>query len=477
MAKTTKFQGSQFNVDALVTLAGALRNQPCTCDISKPPTAGSMNWAVIVAFDDGVEWIFRSPHSGMRAFFDEKTACKLLSSEVATLEYIRSHTTVPVPEVFASSASCENDIGVPYIVMSKAAGHSLAEYDWRWQAHQPPQSSLIRPLRPLSQTDMEKIMSQLGAMTLQLWQLRLNKVGSLFQDGNDGFVVGECLSPSLMWQQRDSLEGIDRGPFSDERAYFNALLSAYISHAEELPFAVNRWNDFVTIGQKIDHSNNRLAYCIAGQLMREMSLHLCSGTADGGFPLGHPDLNTGNIFVDQDLNITCIIDWTSASSGSVSPPDSSLIAAFRAGFERASGGAQLGPNTWEQADMMCFFQRLVGMRGIRDYHHFEAFYALIHASKWGKDDDDDESVNIPGLFEAYAQRAENRLLLDELREGDWSADYIREQEQASFGSAGAANDGRVAVARKLTLMLEMNKRFVADRRLWQWIEEALKYSN
>lgn len=356
-------------------------------------------------------------------------------------------------------------------------------------------------------------MSQLGTIMLQLWQLRLDKLGSLFQDGNDGFVVGECRSPSLMWQQRDSLEGIDRGPFNDERAYFNALLSAYISHAEELPLsphaffapvpdtseypswasykaAVNRWNDFVAIGQKIDHSNNRLAYCIAGQLMREMSLHQCSGTADGGFPLGHPDLNTGNIFVDQDLNVTCIIDWTSASSvppaevlatpglqGSVFPPDPSLIAAFRAGFERASGGAQLGPTTWEQADMMWFFQRLVAMRGIRDYHHFEAFYALIHASKWGKDDDDDESVDVPGLFDAYAQRSENRLLLYELREGDWSADSIREQEQASFGSAGAANDDRVAVARKLTLMLEMDKRFVADRRLWQWIEEALKVSN
>lgn len=61
-----------------------------------------MNWAIIVTFDDGLEWIFRSPHSGIRAFFDEKTACKLLASEVATLEYVRSHTAVPVPEVFAS---------------------------------------------------------------------------------------------------------------------------------------------------------------------------------------------------------------------------------------------------------------------------------------------------------------------------------------------------------------------------------------
>lgn len=33
---------------------------------------------------------------------------------------------------------------------------------------------------------------------------------------------------------------------------------------------------------------------------------------------------------------------------------------------------------------------------------------------------------------------------------------------------------RAAVARKLTLMSEMNPYFVADARLWRWIEGALR---
>lgn len=69
--------------------------------MSKPHMGGSMNWAITVTFDDGVDWIFRSPHSGIRAVIDEKYACKMLSSEAATIRYIRSHTSVPVPEVFA----------------------------------------------------------------------------------------------------------------------------------------------------------------------------------------------------------------------------------------------------------------------------------------------------------------------------------------------------------------------------------------
>lgn len=134
--------------------------------------------------------------------------------------------------------------------------------------------------------------------------------------------------------------------------------------------AVARWNDFVAINQKIDHSKNRLAYCITGDLMREMIPRLRSQTqiiddrlplgqadllhgnpsVDEGFPLAHPDLHTGNIFVDDNLNITCLIDWGSASSVPLTEllaapgllyrrsaaEQDPLVDAFRAGFERAS---------------------------------------------------------------------------------------------------------------------------------------------
>jgi len=63
--------------------------------------SGSMNWAIALAFDDGVEWIFRSPHSGRHAFLGEKLALRMLSSEAATLKYLRAHADYPVPEVVA----------------------------------------------------------------------------------------------------------------------------------------------------------------------------------------------------------------------------------------------------------------------------------------------------------------------------------------------------------------------------------------
>lgn len=92
------FFHARFDVHALLRLAGRLRNRPCTCDISQKPSSGSLNWAIILSFDDGVEWIFRSPRKSYG--IDQETAGILLASEAATLKYIRKKSSIPVPEVF-----------------------------------------------------------------------------------------------------------------------------------------------------------------------------------------------------------------------------------------------------------------------------------------------------------------------------------------------------------------------------------------
>lgn len=96
------FRYADFNVDALLDLCRALRGQPCTCDRSKPPKTGSLNWVVFVTFDDGVEWVFRSPRRGLCPILGDESASKLVVSEVATLKYLSANTSIPVPKVYAS---------------------------------------------------------------------------------------------------------------------------------------------------------------------------------------------------------------------------------------------------------------------------------------------------------------------------------------------------------------------------------------
>lgn len=155
----------------------------------------------------------------------------------------------------------------------------------------------------------------------------------------------------------------------------------------------------MTVGSKIDSSKNRLDYIIAGGLLEGMissftikTDEIANGHHDG-FPIRHPDLSVNNIFVDDDYNITCIIDWAFASyvpmaellttPGLPHPKDDtepSLTAAFRAGFtkhlEREESKIVL-PAVWEATRKVWHFTRLINLDALQDYKHFKELYALV----------------------------------------------------------------------------------------------------
>lgn len=380
--------------------------------------------------------------------------------------------------------------------MSKAPGRALSEYDWAELSRIPGYPNR-RPLLPIVDHDRENVMKQLGIIMSHVSELHFDKIGSLFEDGDGNYSVGECLGPSLLWQCRDELQGIDRGPFDQESQYLESLVSAFIAHAKELPLtphsffapipdpfeyphwtsyrqAVERWRTFCSIGDKVEGSENRLSFCIASQFLLEMIPHLAS--TNGKFVLSHPDLHLGNIFVDDEFNITSIIDWGSASSGpmvellatpglngSLSPPKESLAAAFRSGF--CQGGQVFEAEQWANAKGMWHFARLVRMLSTQDYTHFKLLYDLVYEK---------ESEDIPRLFHEQSMQEHGKALLAKLcqDEPEEEEELVEEQGNGRRGHIDKYNSP--AIARKLTLMSAMNPNFIADKRLWLWIEKALK---
>ncbi|KAJ5382832.1 Aminoglycoside phosphotransferase [Penicillium concentricum] len=78
--------------------------------------------------------------------------------------------------------------------------------------------------------------------------------------------------------------------------------------------ARDAWNDFLNVGQKIDGATNKVDYIIAALTLSRLISQYARNwseitTSPASFPLCHPDLTTTNIFVDDQYNITCIIDW------------------------------------------------------------------------------------------------------------------------------------------------------------------------
>ncbi|KAG5826408.1 hypothetical protein H9Q74_003502 [Fusarium xylarioides] len=498
------FRWAKFNLEALLILAEKLRGRSCTCDETKVPKSGSLNWVIFLTFDDCVEWVFRSPRYDTHMFSDE-TASKILISEASTLKYLESHCQIPVPKVYSYSGTHENDIGIPYILQSKASGRPLSDYRWTEPIIQPPNIRHPVARLSLSELDRERILNQLGVIMSRLSKVHFDKIGSLFEDVTGGFSVGECLSPVLTWQSRDSFETeIERGPFTDETLYLRSLISVFTAHAEELPLtpylffsplpkpadyptwdsfgaATDRRADFIVVGDKLEGSRNRLDYCIAGQILEEMVSRLSSDST--GFTISHPDLHTGNIFVDDDLNITCIIDWGSATTGPVTellatpglagsskPPSGALAAAFQAGFSQES--PNISRDLWERAEMMWCFCRLVRLLSGQDLPLFQRLYDLVYRTEIEYPSD---SRDCGWLFHQRALTTSNKQLLCKLSEDDLTDDEVKEREIDVFsGDKTGDKMERLAVARKLTVMSEMNPRFIGDRRLWRWIEEALK---
>lgn len=354
-----------------------------------------------------------------------------------------------------------------------------------------------KPPPPLKKSHKEKVMRQLGAITAQLYNLRFDKLGSLSEEGGK-YRVAKCLSPQLIWHERDFLT-IPRGPFQQDHEYYESLLRAFLLHIKELPLrqhaffapipelkqfkdllsyraAVGRWNDFVTVGSKIDNSKNRVGYCVAGHFLQEMIPLICAQSSAGsGFPLYHPDLSTSNIFVDRDSNITCIIDWAFASTVPISTllaapglphprdgVDPALASIFRDSFTRSlfpESDAELDSSLWDSSRRAWLFTGLVTLDGLQDYRYFTELYASIYQL--------DE--NIPRLFKGMLKEGEFIELSAILAEDDLPASKTQSDEKSYFRVSGL---GDKAIARKLTVAAELSQGFVADERLWQWIDKV-----
>ncbi|KFY81725.1 hypothetical protein V500_11144 [Pseudogymnoascus sp. VKM F-4518 (FW-2643)] len=482
---------SKFNLPALLEHAGQLRNIPCSCDVTQRPQCGSLNWAIFLSFDDGVEWVFRSP-AAEEDDISLEAAGELLESEVATMKYIKENSSIPIPNIFDYSSTKLNSVGIPYILMSKAPGTQLQNF--RWDPHLL-EKGVFPQRQHLGPTQKEKIMQQLGRIVSQLSNLRFNKLGSLFQEAGE-YRVGKCLSPAFIFHDRETLGDVERGPFKHDEEYYQALISVFLLHVQELRLqhnvffapipilegfetsqsrrsAVSRWQDFVKIGGKVDSGKNRLDYCTAGHFLQQM-VPFISGGAIGaqpgpvsGFPLCHPDLSASNIFVDGDLNITCIIDWAFASTVPVS------TALMTPGLPHPRDGTD---PFLDSAFKAWLLTRLTLLDGLQDYCYFKELYTSVYKPV--------EEVNISALFKEARKDDKLIEIAEELADDEEWAPEILQDEEDYFGVIGkmekpaggekeAALIGieRRAIARKINVVSGLSQDFVADERLWRWIEE------
>ncbi|PYH72704.1 uncharacterized protein BO88DRAFT_432532 [Aspergillus vadensis CBS 113365] len=179
----------------------------------------------------------------------------------------------------------------------------------------------------------------------------------------------------------------------------------YESHDQYFE-ACDLWNDFVTVGKKMDSTDNRLDYIVAANDLRDLIptwRAQLSNTKLHSFSLSHADLSANNTFVDDDFNITCIIDWAFSSTvpGALmlAPPalpqsryelDDYLIQAFRNGVELAitedtrneqSKSNKVALEILQQSRFAWLLSRLPNYDSTDDHRLFAAIWRHIYGQE------------------------------------------------------------------------------------------------
>ncbi|KAF2437966.1 kinase-like protein [Karstenula rhodostoma CBS 690.94] len=290
-----------FNVDELKKAAAKSVNRP-TSDIKsfRKFAEGGFNRVFDISMKDGSSILARLPYPST---VPQHLA---VASEVATLDFVRAQG-VPTPRVLGYSVG-DNSVGAEYILMEKLPGRPIGD---AWF--------------DLSERERLKILLQIVKLETKLFAMDLPASGSIYYahdlpigtpkkdiPGSDN---GLCIGPyaALQWWfgERRDLK-IDRGPHEDSCLVLQApaekelaWLSAY--GRPRFPFERAYRETFNYEKQNPEEHANSLREYI------RLAPHLVPTSSKLNLPvLRHPDLQPNNIFIDDDLSITGLIDWQHA---------------------------------------------------------------------------------------------------------------------------------------------------------------------
>ncbi|KAG8946457.1 hypothetical protein FRC04_011633 [Tulasnella sp. 424] len=267
-----------------------LRTPEIPCAINRKRYVwGHYHLVLEVAFEDSVYWILRvRMPSQLPAWSPEASpasAIRSVESEVATLRFIRERTTIPVPQVFDFALSTDNQFGVIYTVMSVAPGKDIF-------AQGIDLAGIDQPEQQQNIAKAQVFLKDAADMQLQLSQLRLNRIGSIYFDPKDNsqYVIGPIAETGL-------------GPF-------NTAIEFYATEADLFRYKMINWTE--------PRTRRRQQMLWLAWLYRAALLAAVDSRDDHGpFPLFHGDLHGKNIHLDEEGRQVSVFDWDSTFAAPV----------------------------------------------------------------------------------------------------------------------------------------------------------------
>lgn len=211
--------------------------------------------------------------------------------EVTTLRFLRRMTNIPVPEVISFDDTSKNDIGFEYILMELLPGVSAYK---KW--------------RTLTTFQKVAFVQRMAEIHTQLARYTFSGIGTLTvsdEDNSQNEQPGEMVSGFFFWGNHFDYQ-VARGPFRTSHDWLVSYIDIII---KDQAIAKEEAED------EEDKEDAEFTLALARRLLDLLPKIFPSlqNPAERSVIL-HEDLSLSNILVDNQGNITGIIDWECASA-------------------------------------------------------------------------------------------------------------------------------------------------------------------
>lgn len=223
-------------------------------------------------------------------------------SEVATMDWMRHHTSLPVPEIIAHQASRESAIGFEWILMKKIPGNPLAD---AWKSIQYPAK--------------EQLVQQLATYFSSLFKNQLRGIGNIYLDSSalsrDGSPSEVKRIVSMQFFLGDHiLQDVPRGPFHSSKDWISTCLSFSEHDCNSTLAKYGNRDDLSSDDEdEVEDAERTL------RIIKRLKTHVNEYFSDPGQDpepsvLFHGDLSQYNILVDDNGTLTGVVDWECVSA-------------------------------------------------------------------------------------------------------------------------------------------------------------------
>lgn len=250
-------------------------------------TSGGYNVARFLHLDDAnyTVLVVRLPYLPEDGWTVEytKSFAPQMTCEVATMQYLTSHTSIPVPRVIRYSVDADGGgVGSPYMLMTKVDGVSLYSI---WD--------------DMDDAKREIVLRQVVDILLELASHRFNKIGVLSKrecdgDSNESWYISPIVNSP---DDPSYSQAMPSTTFNSSIDYSLAYANAYLENIRNTNFG---------------HKDKPETFAIAW-FMRSLIPALYDTSLDtAGFPLCPGDFHSQNIMItdaDTSPRITGVIDW------------------------------------------------------------------------------------------------------------------------------------------------------------------------